>query len=466
MEKYEFSFSQNLEEIPESNSKYMGEQIDPFRLDVFGYLVFAVSEWFLVFVLLLIIKHKKDDHFLYRSPNLVILSFSSALVWQTITGLIFSFNSTNNTIKWIGGHIAQYVFYPIFWMSYVTRALRLVILFKRAEKGLYFQEKIASDEDVEGSTMAILRKSNDESEGDISLRGSFVRKPKTRNFIERLYYWFLFKFESELSYFFFLTVVFSIIPIVLMLYYLIKKEYTVLPLVNSSQWFSINPNSEVNHDGIMYDIILRNIEWYITATVFIMLIPIRKDFSIISEAKSFMVVLFLSSIIRNLIEIFVNNGNQTVVVSIDSWLFYLQTIVFFFSVVISFIYPVLIKSQLIIPLPSVPERIFQLQTAILEPRGFRAFYEWLEEYNPDSLKYLDCYCRIRFYKNMIETGNVEEAETKAEEIKDIHMSQDSEDRVSFASRVNVSDSFNSEIFNDLQRSWLRTLEEKIWRFQS
>ena len=349
-------------------------------------------------------------------------------------------------------------------MSYVSRALRLVILFKRAEKGLYFQDKINSNEDVDGSTMAILRKSNDESEGEISLRGSFVHKPKTRNIIERMYYWFLFKFESELSYFF-LTVVFSLFPIVLMTFYLIKGEYTVLPLVNSSQWFSIDPNSQVTHQGVMYDIILRNVECYITSTVFIMLIPIRKDFSIISEAKAFLAVLFFSSIIRNLIEIYMNNGNQTVVVSIDSSLFYLQTVVFFFSVIVSFIYPVLIKTQLIIPLPSVPDRIYQLQTAILEPRGFRAFYEWLEAYHPDHLKYIDWYWRIRFYKNLIESGNLEEAENKANEINELHISQESEDRISYASRINFSEMISFESYNDLQRSWLRSLEDKYEDFK-
>ena len=131
------------------------ENLTPFKLTIYGYLVFWVSECFLGFVIFLIFKHKKDDHFLYRSPNLVIVSFASAFICQTITGLIFSFETKNYILKWIGGHIAQYVFYPIFSMCYVSRALRLVILFKRAEKGLYFQDK-ANEDDIDLSTIAIL----------------------------------------------------------------------------------------------------------------------------------------------------------------------------------------------------------------------------------------------------------------------------------------------------------------------
>ena len=60
-----------------------------------------------------------------------------------------------------------------------------------------------------------------------------------------------------------------------------------------------------------------------------------------------------------------NDGLESNADDIDTFLFYLQTIIFMLSIVISFIYPVMIKTQLIIPLPSVPERIERLQTAIL-----------------------------------------------------------------------------------------------------
>lgn len=120
-----------------------------------------------------------------------------------------------------------------------------------------------------------------------------------------------------------------------------------------------------------------------------MLMPIRKDFSIINEIKAFLAILFVSSVSRNLVEIFLNDGEEENIDKIDKAFFYLQTIVFMLSVVVSFIYPVMIKTQLIIPLPSVPERIENIHSAILEPRGFSAFYEWLEEFHPKSLKFLN-----------------------------------------------------------------------------
>ena len=244
----------------------------------------------------------------------------------------------------------------------------------------------------------VLRKSNEDSEFSSSFRWSIIQKPTSKNWWERLYIWFLFRFESEFSYLI-LTLLFSSFPILLMTYFVANQQFSVLPLVNASQWIMINDStSGTAFNGVLYDIILRNAEWYLISTVFIFLLPIRKDFSIIYEARSFMIILVISSISRNLIEIFVNNGTAEIVANIDSWLFYLQTIVFLLSVIVSFIYPVLIKTQIIIPLPSVPERIYQLQTAILEPRGFKAFYEWLESYFPKNIKYLDCYWRIRFYK--------------------------------------------------------------------
>ena len=71
------------------------------------------------------------------------------------------------------------MFYPIFAMWYVSRALRLIILFKRAEKGLYFQDKV-NDEDENTSTMAILRNSNEDSDNGNSFRMSVIQKPKSK----------------------------------------------------------------------------------------------------------------------------------------------------------------------------------------------------------------------------------------------------------------------------------------------
>ena len=86
--------------------------------------------------------------------------------------------------------------------------------------------------------------------------------------------------------------------------------------------------------------------------------------SIISEAKAMMVVLLVSNVMRNLVQIFVDDGTIASNDRIDIVAFYIQTLVFLASIVISFIYPVIIRNQLIIPLPSVPERIEVLRTAI------------------------------------------------------------------------------------------------------
>jgi hypothetical protein len=78
-----------------------------------------------------------------------------------------------------------------------------------------------------------------------------------------------------------------------------------------------------------------------------------------------MAVQVISRISRNMIEIFMNDGSGTLADDVDVALFYVQTGTFMLSIGISFIYPVLIKNQIIIPLPSPPERIENLQTAIL-----------------------------------------------------------------------------------------------------
>lgn len=78
-----------------------------------------------------------------------------------------------------------------------------------------------------------------------------------------------------------------------------------------------------------------------------------------------MSVLIASSISRNTIEIFLNDGSRSNADEIDTALFYVQTATFMLSIGVSFIYPVLIKNQIIIPLPSPPDRIENLQTAIL-----------------------------------------------------------------------------------------------------
>ena len=86
----------------------------------------------------------------------------------------------------------------------------------------------------------------------------------------------------------------------------------MLPLVNYSHCVAYE--TEINDKnyklGILFDIILRNIDCYVVSTLFILLLPIRKDFSIINETKAFMSILFVFSLSRNLVEIFVNDGEE------------------------------------------------------------------------------------------------------------------------------------------------------------
>lgn len=79
------------------------------------------------------------------------------------------------------------------------------------------------------------------------------------------------------------------------------------------------------------------------------------------------------------------NGTEEI---IDDILFYLQTAVFMISVIISFIYPVVIKNQTIIPLPSVPDRLENVETSLNDNRGFIAFYDWLEKNDEENIKLL------------------------------------------------------------------------------
>lgn len=79
--------SERSEDDPDTNDP------QPFELSYIGYIVFVVSCCLIAFSLLLIVKHKNDDHFLYRSPNLVIVTFTAALICQIISGLSVSFHN-------------------------------------------------------------------------------------------------------------------------------------------------------------------------------------------------------------------------------------------------------------------------------------------------------------------------------------------------------------------------------------
>ena len=66
---------------------------------------------------------------------------------------------------------------------------------------------------------------------------------------------------------------------------------------------------------------------------------------------------------------------------------------------------------------------------------------------------------------MIENGNFEDAQIKAEEIIELHLGENSEERITISSHMNLSNLLNNEWFNDLQRTWLRILDEKYEDFK-
>ena len=92
-----------------------------------------------------------------------------------------------------------------------------------------------------------------------------------------------------------------------------------------------------------------------------------------------------------------------------------------------------------------------------------SFYEWLKDFHLDHLKYINWYWRIIFYKNLIESRNLEEVENKANKINELHIYQESEDRISYASRFLFSVMISFESYNELQRSWLRSLKYKYFK---
>lgn len=71
-----------------------GTTIDPtpLRFALAGYLTFSISTFLLICALAIVIWRRKDDQFQYRSPKLVIVTFSVATIAQLITGFSVSFN--------------------------------------------------------------------------------------------------------------------------------------------------------------------------------------------------------------------------------------------------------------------------------------------------------------------------------------------------------------------------------------
>jgi hypothetical protein len=106
----------------------------------------------------------------------------------------------------------------------MARALRLIVLFKRAEKGLI-------DDNLDMSTISLLRQArSDYCKEDALMGSSTVLQPSAPSFFHKIYYWFLFRFESELSYIV-LTMIVSLIPLALLVYCLSVGAWSRLPIV-------------------------------------------------------------------------------------------------------------------------------------------------------------------------------------------------------------------------------------------
>lgn len=180
----------------------------------------------------------------------------------------------------MAGHVCQYIVYPIFCYCYVSRALRLIILFKRAEKGLYFADNEMESRSTDNSTMAILKQSREEFEYEKSFNSSVVHQPKSKNLVTRVYYWLLFRLETEKDYFI-LTLIFTALPAASVVYTVATQDLTLFPVVNFSHCLPQDPKEADDVDfgiPIMIDVVARSVDCYVITTIFLQLLHIRRDF--------------------------------------------------------------------------------------------------------------------------------------------------------------------------------------------
>ena len=204
--------------------------------------------------------------------------------------------------------------------------------------------------------------------------------------------------------------------------------------------------------------------------------PIRKDFSIIKEIKYFMIVIFFTSISRNVVQIFVSSQKDENIVYTDKILFYIQTGFFILTVSISLVHPYLMQDKMVLPLPVAPECMDNLDTTLKETRSFNAFYDFIETYKSSYLRYINCYCRIRFYKqNFVteEESSVDQDEilNQVREISVKHLRPNAEESVIFDSSSvsmdqsdadSVAGNKSEEPFHSLQTfntSWFNSQTE-------
>lgn len=412
--------------------------IEPYVLGTAGVITFILSWVFLLIGICVVFYNRNKTQFLYRSPTLIMMTFTAALFCQLLSGFSVLFHDPKCHITCTLGHVAQYVLYPIFFLWYFSRCLRLIVLFKRAQVGNLFLEQFDVDGHKSASTIAIINTYSRDDTSEISqiehrsrstllqaYKESIVHKPYTLNSWGRIYYWFLFKFQSELSYFF-LSLFFAILPVSLFLYWVVNNIMSRLPVVSYSHWviaqvLDNEPLKMIPYNaylGVLYDILIRVLDWTIACTFLILLLPIRRDFNIINELKLFLLLVFASSFIRNSLEVFYPSEKYHSITISDSINFYIQTIVYWVALWISVVYPFMIRKQFILPLPTSPVVLDNLNTVLMEDRCFVSFYDWLEEKHPNAVKYMNWYWRIRFYKSNFdpEQKNVTKDHRRAVEI--------------------------------------------------
>ncbi|CAI2367619.1 unnamed protein product [Moneuplotes crassus] len=426
--------------------------IELFVMQVYDYITMAFSIIVILVALIIVIRFRKDESLMYRSPNLLIVSISSMLASQLIIwiGSVSLFGDGH--LNCITGHIEQYIFYPFFFLSYMTRALRLIILFKRADIGLYSSESIVKKND-ESNTIALLKENENTLTG--SINSSDIKKPEATMLHHKMYYWLLW-FDTEWEYFM-LTSFITLLSAIIMTIFLCVKMNQVLPVINSSYCLYVEQTTS-SFTTTLLDIIIRNCDLYGIATTYVLLMRVPQDFNIKTEVRRLLLCLGTAGVARSIVGIAYFNDPATKIHKINRGSFYIQMITFTVACLISVFIPFLTTKRLTPSLPSPPERIEYIQTAILDPKGFSCFYEWCEKYSPSVVKYFDCFVRIRFFKKAFD--NLEMAEEVAEKATDIfenHLDSDSEDRLSLNSAIPDIDNITSDMFDPLQSQCLSIL---------
>mmetsp|Transcript_27767 Transcript_27767/g.27646 ORF Transcript_27767/g.27646 Transcript_27767/m.27646 type:complete len:106 (-) Transcript_27767:327-644(-) len=103
---------------------------------------------------------------------------------------------------------------------------------------------------------------------------------------------------------------------------------------------------------------------------------VPQDFNIKTEVRRLLLCLGTAGVARSIVGIAYFNDPATKIHKINRGSFYIQMITFTVACLISVFIPFLTTKRLTPSLPSPPERIEYIQTAILDPKGFSCFYEW------------------------------------------------------------------------------------------